>query len=154
MAPTIRIDEEVYSWLQSNAKPFEDTPNSVLRRLAGIEVSMTHSVKNNMADTTAHQINNGSKNNKRSPTSKSGRMGLTGKQLNKEWQVGAHHALFSKEGSWYENLETFPGAFFDPRGYVLFKTEEEYRKNPYIKVGKKTNVPKGIASMPNYVIKA
>lgn len=37
MAPTIRIDHEVYSWLQSQAKAFEDTPNSVLRRVAGIE---------------------------------------------------------------------------------------------------------------------
>lgn len=39
MAPTIRIDEEVYSWLQSQAKPFEDTPNTVLRRLAKLDAS-------------------------------------------------------------------------------------------------------------------
>jgi len=32
--PTIRIDDEVYAWLQNLARPFEDTPNSVLRRLA------------------------------------------------------------------------------------------------------------------------
>lgn len=37
MAPTIRIDDEVYAWLQSQAKPFEDTPNSVLRRISGLE---------------------------------------------------------------------------------------------------------------------
>lgn len=30
---TIRIDEEVYAWLQSKAKPFIDGPNSVLRRM-------------------------------------------------------------------------------------------------------------------------
>lgn len=30
---TIRIDEEVYEWLQSKATPFKDGPNSVLRRL-------------------------------------------------------------------------------------------------------------------------
>lgn len=153
MAPTIRIDEEVYGWLQRNAKPFEDTPNSVLRRLAGIDAPMTHLIKNVMVDSNPHKINNEIDNNKRSPVSASGRMGLTGKQLNEEWKVGAHHALFNKEGAWYQNLETFPGAFFDPRGYVLFNTEEEYRKNPFIKVGKKTNVPKGIASMPNYVRK-
>ncbi len=34
MAPTIRIDDEVYAWLQKQARPFHDTPNSVLRRLA------------------------------------------------------------------------------------------------------------------------
>ena len=34
---TIRIDEEVYSWLQGQARAFEDTPNSVLRRIAGLD---------------------------------------------------------------------------------------------------------------------
>ncbi len=33
MTSTIRIDEEVYRALQSRAVPFQDTPNSVLRRL-------------------------------------------------------------------------------------------------------------------------
>lgn len=37
MAPTIRIDDEVYAWLQGQARPFDDTPNSVLRRLAQLE---------------------------------------------------------------------------------------------------------------------
>ena len=32
MMPTIRVDEDVYEWLQQRAKPFVDTPNSVLRR--------------------------------------------------------------------------------------------------------------------------
>jgi Mrr N-terminal domain len=35
--PTIRIDEQVYEWLQSQGRPFEDTPNSVLRRIANLE---------------------------------------------------------------------------------------------------------------------
>jgi predicted CopG family antitoxin len=30
---TIRIDNEVYEWLQSKAVPFKDGPNNVLRRL-------------------------------------------------------------------------------------------------------------------------
>lgn len=34
--PTIRVDDEVYDWLQQRAKPFVDTPNSVLRRELGI----------------------------------------------------------------------------------------------------------------------
>jgi Mrr N-terminal domain len=37
MAPTIRVDDEVWTWLKSHARPLEDTPNSVLRRLAGLE---------------------------------------------------------------------------------------------------------------------
>jgi negative regulator of replication initiation len=36
MMPTIRIDDEVWRFLQSKAKPFEDTPNDVLRRELGI----------------------------------------------------------------------------------------------------------------------
>lgn len=33
----VRIDNEVYTWLQKQAKPFEDTPNTVLRRIAGLK---------------------------------------------------------------------------------------------------------------------
>lgn len=36
MTPTIRIDHEVYEALKSEAEPFIDTPNSVLRRLLGL----------------------------------------------------------------------------------------------------------------------
>lgn len=35
--PTIRIDNEIYAWLQKQARPFEDTPNTVLRRIAGLD---------------------------------------------------------------------------------------------------------------------
>ena len=34
---TIRIDDEVWAWLKGKAEPFEDTPNSVLRRIAGLD---------------------------------------------------------------------------------------------------------------------
>lgn len=37
MAPTIRIDDEVYAWLQGQGRAFEDTPNSVLRKLAKLD---------------------------------------------------------------------------------------------------------------------
>ena len=37
--PTIRIDDEVYAWLQSQARAFEDTPNTVLRKLAKLDES-------------------------------------------------------------------------------------------------------------------
>jgi len=39
--PTIRIDEEVYAWLQTQARPFEDTPNTVLRRIASLDKPST-----------------------------------------------------------------------------------------------------------------
>jgi Mrr restriction endonuclease-like protein len=37
MMPTIRVDDEVWSWLKQHAQPFVDTPNSVLRRIAGLD---------------------------------------------------------------------------------------------------------------------
>jgi negative regulator of replication initiation len=37
MMPTIRIDDDVWKFLQSKAKPFEDTPNDVLRRELGLD---------------------------------------------------------------------------------------------------------------------
>jgi hypothetical protein len=37
MMPTIRVDADVYAWLQKHAQPFEDTPNSVLRRMAALD---------------------------------------------------------------------------------------------------------------------
>ena len=36
MAPEVSVDEEVYEFLKSQAEPFVDTPNSVLRRLLGL----------------------------------------------------------------------------------------------------------------------
>ena len=35
--PVVRVDDEVWNWLKGHATPFEDTPNSVLRRLAGLD---------------------------------------------------------------------------------------------------------------------
>lgn len=37
MSPNIRVDGDVYRALQRGAEPFVDTPNSVLRRLLGLE---------------------------------------------------------------------------------------------------------------------
>lgn len=37
MAPVVRIDDDVWEWLKSHARPLEDTPNSVLRRVAGLD---------------------------------------------------------------------------------------------------------------------
>lgn len=39
MVPTLRVDGEVFSALQEQATPFVDTPNSVLRRVLGLDVS-------------------------------------------------------------------------------------------------------------------
>lgn len=36
MTPVLRVDDEVYEALKKKAIPFEDTPNSVLRRILGL----------------------------------------------------------------------------------------------------------------------
>jgi hypothetical protein len=37
VSPSIDLDDEVFDYLKSEAEPFVDTPNSVLRRLLGID---------------------------------------------------------------------------------------------------------------------
>ena len=155
MSPTIRIDDEVYSWLQKNARPFEDTPNSVLRRLAGLndskrlrEFQVSEPIKQNPVGAQEPQKLSRKNIKHQAPL----RM-TKGVRLNEEWKVGARHALYHRDGFFYENLEYFPGALFDPNGYVLFKSKEDYLNCPYLQIGVKTNVPKRIASMPGYVRK-
>jgi 5-methylcytosine-specific restriction protein A len=142
MSPTIRIDDEVYKWLQNKAKPFEDTPNSVLRRIAELDdledkAFIPHTLKK-FVKTKKEKKELGGKR-------------MDGKTLNELWNVGARHALYHREGCWYNNLEHFPGAFFDPNGYILFKNESEYRNCSFLRITKETNVRNGISSIPGYV---
>lgn len=74
-----------------------------------------------------------------------------GKRLNHRWKVGAKHALYRSSGDWYHNLEDFPGALFDAKGYIVFETGEEYLNCPYLKFGQSLHVPGGIAAIPGYV---
>lgn len=75
----------------------------------------------------------------------------SGSNLNEKWGVGAKHALYHKDGKWFERLERFPGAYFDPDGYILFKTKEEYLNHPAVNIGVKVNVYGGISSLSGYV---
>lgn len=74
----------------------------------------------------------------------------SGESLNREWNVGARHALYHKDGTWYMPLERFPGAYFDPNGYVVFTTEHEYVNNPHLSIGERVNVRGGISRLPGY----
>jgi hypothetical protein len=50
VSPAIQIDDQVYQWLQKQASPFVDSPNSVLRRVAGLgKSSAEHAVGDLMA---------------------------------------------------------------------------------------------------------
>jgi hypothetical protein len=74
----------------------------------------------------------------------------TGRRLNELWAVKAKHALYHKDGLWYERLEQFPGALFDANGYVLFETEEAFAHCPDLRITQKVWVPKGVASILTY----
>jgi hypothetical protein len=78
---------------------------------------------------------------------------MNGRALNHRWNVNARHALFRQTGNWYHLLTKFPGALFDPKGYLLFETEEDYRACKYINLTKEIWVPnpRGISSVPGYV---
>jgi hypothetical protein len=78
-----------------------------------------------------------------------------GKRLNKLWKVGAKHALYREDGYWYMRLERFPGALFDPNGYVLFETEQAFITCPYLRVGQRVHVTirgrrASISQIPTY----
>jgi hypothetical protein len=75
----------------------------------------------------------------------------TGRLLNELWRVGARHALYHKDGVWFNHLVRFPGALFDPHGYVVFETSASYERCPRLRHGKELNVPAGIAAIPGYV---
>lgn len=73
-------------------------------------------------------------------------------RLNWSWGVGAAQVRYSDDGNWYGALERFPAALFDAHGYLLFKTETEYRASPHLSIGKQINVRKpGISAVPGYV---
>jgi hypothetical protein len=61
---------------------------------------------------------------------------VTGRVLARSWRVNVRHALYHKGGTWYNKLERFPGALFDPGGYIIFRTRDEYERNPFLKRGK------------------
>jgi len=74
-----------------------------------------------------------------------------GVDLNRHWRVNARHALYREDGKWYHILKRFPAAYFDKNGYVLFETELIYRNSPYLRIGIRVNITRGISNIPGYV---
>ncbi len=129
--PVVRIDDEVWDWLKHQAEPLLDTPNSVLRRVAGLDPSVART-------------------NRKRGQRMSYRTG-SGRELNRRYGIGAKHALFRENGNWYHHLHSFPGVLFDANGYVLFQTENEYLTSPDLQHGETLHVPGGVASLSEYV---
>ena len=73
------------------------------------------------------------------------------KSLSREYGVNAEQSLYSGTGSWYGHPSKFPVALWDPQGYIVFHTKEDYWNSPYLRCGKQLNVPDGgISSIPGY----
>jgi 5-methylcytosine-specific restriction protein A len=146
MSPVIRVDADVWEWLKTRARPLEDTPNTVLRRIAGLDGPLRGSTSDRQSPSPKKRGRNG-----RFPTRGQAARTNYGRRLNKEWKVGAKHALYHKDGDYYNHLTHFPGALFDPHGYVVFKTQREYENSPYLSHGVQLHVHGGISNVPGYV---
>lgn len=156
MAPVIRIDDEVWTWLKKHARPLEDTPNSVLRRIAGIDAPVRPPaaapvVKLN-AKARAHFVepprsNDATIAHHPAPRRKKR---VTGEWLNRAFHIGAQHALYHKYGTVFERLTEFPGILCDAQGYVRYDNEKQFRADAALSIGDKVNVPGGLSSHPRY----
>ena len=148
MAPTVRIDGEVWAWLKGQARPLEDTPNTILRRVAGldppIDTERTAPVERRIVpDHVSNPKTDGS-------TMDTPLHRFTGEGLRRQHNLPVRHCLYHRDGTFYERLSRFPGALCDPQGWVQFDTEEEFERDQRIKIGEKVNVPHGIFSHPKY----
>lgn len=76
---------------------------------------------------------------------------ITGKALNDLWRIGAKHALYSHNGTWYHQLTRFPGALCDSEGYILFLTKAAFDECPYLRIQKDVGCRGGIQQIPGYV---
>jgi 5-methylcytosine-specific restriction protein A len=80
---------------------------------------------------------------------------ITGKQLNRDWEVWALHALYRRDGTWYNLLDRFPGALFDTNGYIPFQTRDDFnkfRQRRGVSGRKQIYVQGGIAGHPDYIL--
>ena len=112
--PTIRVDEDVYKWLQSLATPFEDNPNSVLRKVAGFE--------KRFKEPSLIDPNRGG--NDMRTTNDYGNLRVTAKILMRRWGVQVEHGLYHRDENFYENIRRFPGALWR-RAAALWPRSQE-----------------------------
>jgi hypothetical protein len=75
---------------------------------------------------------------------------FTGEGLRRQYNLPVRHCLYHRDGTFYERLARFPGALCDPQGWVQFDSEEEFERDPRIKIGRKVNVTHGVFRHPKY----
>lgn len=127
MSRVIRVDAGVFAELQRQAVPLVDNPNDVLRRLLKLDQ------KKEKPMSTRTRVRSDS-----------------GRSINKRYNLGAKHALYHIDGTFYERLEQFPGLLADPNGYVLYPTEEDFLNDAYLDVQDKVHVHDALARHPKY----
>jgi len=76
---------------------------------------------------------------------------MTGKRLNKLLNINAKHALYRKDGKWYQLLNDFPGVLFDDNGLVIFNSKEEYDNQKELDCKKTIHIKDGISSLQKYL---
>lgn len=145
--PVIRVDEEVWVWLQSHARPFEDSPNSVLRRVAGLDTR--EAKRTGQMHTENPNEPQGAKDVFPATARRLGQR-ITGTSVNRDHKLNAKHALYHKDGTFYERLTDFPGVLCDSRGYVRYDSAHQFEKDSRLNIGRKVNVPGGLNSHPRY----
>ena len=75
---------------------------------------------------------------------------VTGESLNRRYRLGARHALYHKDGTFYEPLTGFPGVLCDPEGYVRFDDERSFLSDPHLSIGQKVNIRATLRTHPRY----
>jgi hypothetical protein len=151
MCPTIRVDEQVYKWLQSEAIPFHDTPNSVLRRIAGLgddgetgQPRPRDQGPQAPAQTAAQDIHI---DGRRARLAR-------GDHLIPRWKIPARQARFRRDGTWFAPLDTFPAALCDCKGYLVLETPNDLNRYPEhlsVHPSGQITVAGGIFAIPGYV---
>ena len=147
--PVIRIDDELYKWLQERAVAFEDTPNDVIKRELGLDRFASPQPEKDRGDIP----------NKPRPATDgvaASSRRVTARTLIRDWDLDTKHGVkqgrYHRDGHFFENLTEFPGALMDPRGYVIFESDEEFRNCEDVSVEIKTNVRGGISHLSGYVL--
>jgi len=74
-----------------------------------------------------------------------------GNELAKDLSLNVEQALYSDWGNFYAAITKYPCALFDRDGYIIINSMEDLERNN-IKIGKRTNIPHKISSLPTYVL--
>ncbi len=71
-----------------------------------------------------------------------------GRWLSKKWDVPVAEdrgsAMYHRDGTYWTNLSKFPGALFDPSGYILFNDEDSYLNCKDLRISVQTNTVAGL----------